>query len=172
MKRWEALRDQLRAEIETNGFDVARNTYVQSYGSTAVDAALLQLPQVGYCAPDDPRMLGTVAAIEADLMHDGLLLRYRFDEPGHIDDLPPGEHPFLACSFWLVSQYARSGRLQDARELMDRLVGLANDVGLLAEEYDVAAHHQAGNTPQALSHLALVQAADWISLAESPTADR
>jgi len=172
VERWEALRDQLREEIETNGFDVARNTYVQSYGSTAVDAALLQLPQVGYCAPDDPRMLGTVAAIEADLLRDGLLLRYRFDDAGHIDDLPPGEHPFLACSFWLVSQYARSGRLDDARELMDRLVGLANDVGLLAEEYDVAAHHQAGNTPQALSHLALVQAADWISLAESPTADR
>jgi GH15 family glucan-1,4-alpha-glucosidase len=108
-------------------------------------------------------VLGTVAAIEADLLQDGLLLRYRFGEPGHIDDLPPGEHPFLACSFWLVEQYARSGRLTDACELMDRLVGLANDVGLLSEEYDPTTNHQAGNTPQALSHLALVQAADWIS---------
>ncbi len=89
---------------------------MQSYGSTAVDAALLQLPQVGYSQADDPRMLGTVAAIEADLLHDGLLLRYRFDESEHIDDLPPGEHPFLACSFWLVEQYARSGRLADARD--------------------------------------------------------
>jgi len=166
VQRWEVLRDQLRAEIETHGFDPARNTYVQSYGSTAVDAALLQLPQVGYCEADDPRMLGTVSAIEADLMHDGLLLRYRFGEPGHIDDLPPGEHPFLACSFWLVEQYARSGRLGDARALMDRLVGLTNDVGLLSEEYDLTTHHHAGNTPQALSHLALVQAADWISRAD------
>jgi len=164
--RWEALRDQVRAEIETRGFDATRNTYVQSYGSTAVDAALLQLPQVGYCRADDPRMLGTVAAIESDLLHDGLLLRYRFGESEHIDDLPPGEHPFLACSFWLVEQYARSGRLADARVLMDRLVGLANDVGLLSEEYDLTTHHHAGNTPQALSHLALVQAADWISRAE------
>jgi GH15 family glucan-1,4-alpha-glucosidase len=120
---------------------------------------------VGFCEPDDPRMLGTVAAIEADLMHDGLLLRYRFDQSEHIDDLPPGEHPFLACSFWLVEQYARSGRLADARVLMDRLVGLANDVGLLSEEYDQTTNHHAGNTPQALSHLALVQAADWISRA-------
>jgi GH15 family glucan-1,4-alpha-glucosidase len=135
---------------------------VQSYGSTAVDASLLRLPQVGFCAPDDPRMLGTVAAIERDLLHEGLVMRYRFDDNA-IDDFPPGEHPFLACSFWLAEQYARSGRLDDARTLMDRLVGLANDVGLLAEEFDVETGHHAGNTPQALSHLALVQAADWIA---------
>jgi GH15 family glucan-1,4-alpha-glucosidase len=160
--RWEALRDQLRTEIEQKGFDPGRNSYVQSYGSTAVDASLLRLPQVGFCAPDDPRMLGTVAAIERDLLHEGLVMRYRFDDNA-IDDFPPGEHPFLACSFWLAEQYARSGRLDDARTLMDRLVGLANDVGLLAEEFDVETGHHAGNTPQALSHLALVQAADWIA---------
>ncbi len=162
--QWAALRDRIRDEIETRGFDTGRNTYVQSFGSKAVDASLLQLPQVGYCVPDDPRMLGTVAAIEHDLLHDGLVRRYRFsDEP--IDKLPPSENAFLACSFWLAEQYARSGRLADARKLMDRLVGLANDVGLLAEEYDPVGHRHAGNTPQALSHLALVQAADWLARA-------
>jgi len=110
-------------------------------------------------------MLGTVAAIEHDLLHDGLLMRYRIDGGSVLDDFPPGEHPFLACSFWLVSQYARSGRLDDARTLMDRLVGLTNDVGLLSEEYDMKAGRHVGNTPQALTHLAMVQAADWIARA-------
>ena len=160
--RWESLRDRIRADIEARGYDPRRNTFLQSYGSTAVDASLLQLPQVGFCEPDDPRMLGTVAATEQDLLHDGLLMRYRFDA-STIDALPPGEHPFLACSFWLAEQYARSGRLDDAHVLMDRLVGYANDVGMLAEEYDPVEHRQVGNTPQALTHLALVQAADWIS---------
>jgi GH15 family glucan-1,4-alpha-glucosidase len=164
VERWESLRQQVRDEIESKGFDESRNSYVQSYGSTAVDASLLHLSQVGYCAPDDPRMLGTVAALEHDLLHDGLLMRYRIDG-NDLDDFPPGEHPFLACSFWLVEQYARSGRLGDAVELMDRLVGLSNDVGLLSEEYDTSAGRHAGNTPQALTHLAMVQAADWIARA-------
>jgi GH15 family glucan-1,4-alpha-glucosidase len=170
VERWERLRDRLKDEIETKGFDTGRNSYVQAYGSTAVDASLLRMPQVGFCAADDPRMLGTVAAIEHDLLHEGLVMRYRFDRQAAIDDFPPGEYPFLACSFWLAEQYARSGRLDDARALMDRLVGLANDVGLLAEEYDVDGHRQAGNTPQALSHLALVQAADWIARASGEQA--
>jgi GH15 family glucan-1,4-alpha-glucosidase len=106
-------------------------------------------------------MLGTVAAIEEELLRDGLLMRYQ-TETG-VDGLPAGEHPFLACSFWLVEQYARSGRADDATKLMDRLVGFANDVGLLSEEYDVGTGRQAGNTPQALSHLALVRAADAIA---------
>jgi GH15 family glucan-1,4-alpha-glucosidase len=122
---------------------------------------LLQLAQVGYRDWNDPRILGTVAAIEHDLLHDGLLLRYRTEKG--VDGLPPGEHPFLACSFWLVEQYARSGRVADATALMDKLVGLANDVGMLSEEFDVDGHSQAGNTPQALTHLALVRAADAIS---------
>jgi GH15 family glucan-1,4-alpha-glucosidase len=170
--RWEALRDRIRDEIEAQGFDQARNSYVQSFGSTAVDASLLHLTQVGYCEPDDPRMLGTVAAIEHDLLRDGLLMRYGIDEAATngLDNFPPGEHPFLACSFWLVEQYARSGRLDDAVELMDRLVGLTNDVGLLSEEYDTSTGHHAGNTPQALTHLAMVQAADWI--AKASTAQR
>jgi GH15 family glucan-1,4-alpha-glucosidase len=105
-------------------------------------------------------MLGTVAAIESTLLRDGLVLRY-LTESG-VDGLPGDEHPFLACSFWLAEQYARSGRTDDAIELMDRLVGFANDLGLLSEEYDVGGRRQVGNTPQALSHLALVRTADAI----------
>jgi GH15 family glucan-1,4-alpha-glucosidase len=158
---WERIRDQIRDEIEAHGFDRARNTYTQYYGSDGVDASLLMLSQVGYLAADDPRMLGTVAAIEAELLHDGLLMRYR-TETG-VDGLPAGENPFLACSFWLVEQYARSGRVDDAAKLMNRLVSFTNDVGLLSEQYDVAGKRQAGNTPQALSHLALVRAADALA---------
>lgn len=171
--RWERRRDELRDEIETHGFDLERNTYVQSYGSREVDASLLTLAQIGYCEPDDPRMLGTVAALEADLLHDGLLLRYR--TASGVDGLEGDEHPFLACSFWLVQQYALSGRLDEAEVLMDRLVGFANDVGLLSEEYDTRAGRHAGNTPQAFSHLTLVRAADAIARArglDAPSARR
>ena len=160
------MRDEIHDEIEEHGFDHERGTYTQYYGSHGVDASLLQLAQIGYLEPTDPRMLGTVAAIEQDLLHNGLVLRYR-SETG-VDGLPPGEHPFLACSFWLAEQYARSGRLDDARTLMDTLVGFSNDVGLLSEEYDVAGRHQMGNTPQAFSHLALVRAADAIAYAMDP----
>lgn len=148
---WEHLRDEVRDEIETHGFDRQRNTYTQYYGSKGVDATLLQLAQIGYVHHTDERMLGTVAAIEDELLVDGLLLRYRTDLAD--DGLPHGEFPFLACSFWLVEQYALSNRLADATKLMDRLVGFCNDVGLLSEEYDTAQARQVGNTPQALSHL-------------------
>jgi GH15 family glucan-1,4-alpha-glucosidase len=110
-------------------------------------------------------MLGTVKAIEEDLVVNGLPLRYRTDKSP--DGLPPGENPFLACAFWLVEQYARSGRVDDARTLMDRLLSFTNDLGLISEEYDVQGRRQAGNTPQALSHLALIRAADAIGAAES-----
>ncbi|KQX07744.1 MULTISPECIES: glycoside hydrolase family 15 protein [unclassified Leifsonia] len=162
LTRWRILRETVRADIDENGFDASRNTYTQTYTGPEVDASLLQLAQVGYLDWSDPRMLGTVAAIEADLLRDGLVLRYR-TEAG-VDGLPGDEHPFLACSFWLVEQYARSGRPDDAIELMDRLVSYANDVGMLSEEYDVAGQTQAGNTPQALTHLTLVRAADAIAV--------
>jgi len=152
--RWRTLRDEVRADIEANGFDRVRGTYVQHYGTREVDASLLQLAQVGYVDWEDPRMLGTVRAIEEDLLRDDLVLRYRTEQG--VDGLPPGEHPFLACSFWLVEQYAHSHRLDDARRLMDRLVSLA---------YDVDGRSQAGNTPQALTHLTLVRAADAIAAA-------
>jgi GH15 family glucan-1,4-alpha-glucosidase len=159
--RWEQLRDTLRNEIETQGYNAELGSYTQYYGSTTVDASLLQLTQVGYVEANDPRMIGTVAAIEGKLMRDGLLVRYLTDSG--IDGLPGDEHPFLACSFWLVEQYARSGRQNDAIALMDRLVDFASDLGLLSEEYDVASGRQVGNYPQALSHLALVRAADAIA---------
>lgn len=155
---WEKMRDRIRAEIESEGYDAERGHFVQHYGSTEVDASLLLIAQVGFCGYDDPRMLGTVAEIERTLMRDGLVRRYRTESD--VDGLAGGEHPFLACSFWLVEQYASSGRTDEAGALMDRLCALANDLGLLSEEYDVEAGRHAGNTPQALTHLALVRAAD------------
>lgn len=154
---WRMLRDAVRAEVLETGYDARRNTFVQHTETTEVDAALLVLPQIGFIAADDPRMLGTVAAVEEDLMRDGLLLRYR-TETG-VDGLAGDEHPFVACSFWLVSAYAGAGRLDEAHALFDRLCGLVNDVGLLSEEYDPGHGRMVGNFPQAFSHLALVRAA-------------
>jgi GH15 family glucan-1,4-alpha-glucosidase len=167
--RWRDLRDAVRAEIDEHGFNPDRNAFRQHYDTDEVDASLLVLPQIGYCAADDPRMLGTVAAIEHDLRtgDHGLVLRYR-TEAG-FDGLSGTEHPFLACSFWLVEQYACSGRIDDAERLMDVLIGFQNDVGMLSEEYDIENGRQIGNTPQALSHLALVTAADAISNARGTT---
>lgn len=167
VERWEKLRDEVRAEILERGYDEQRETFVQYYGTTEVDAALLQLPAVGFVAHDDPRMLGTVAALERDLMSNGFLLRYRTSTG--VDGLAGEEHPFLTCSFWLVEQYAGSGRLDDAKDLMERLIALTNDVGMLSEEYDPVTKRQMGNTPQALSHLALVRAADAIAAADGAT---
>jgi GH15 family glucan-1,4-alpha-glucosidase len=155
--RWRDLRDRVREEILDKGFDHERGTFTQHYDTTAVDASLLTIPLVGFLPGDDPRVLGTIDAVVADLDVGGLLLRYR-TETG-VDGIAGDEHPFLACSFWLVSALAMAGRREQARELMDRLCGLANDVGLLSEEYDVTHGRMAGNFPQAFSHLALVQAA-------------
>lgn len=155
--RWRELRDRARDEIGDRGVS-ADGHFTQHYDTDEVDASLLLLPQVGFCAPGDPRMVATVARIEATLLHRGLVMRYRTDTG--IDGLPGGEHPFLACSFWLVEQYASTGRMHEANALMARLCALRNDVGMLSEEYDPVAGRQVGNTPQALSHLALVRAAD------------
>jgi GH15 family glucan-1,4-alpha-glucosidase len=155
--RWRDLRDRVRDEVMDHGFDAERNTFTQHDATTEVDASLLMLPLVDFIAADDPKMLGTIAAVEEDLMRDGLLLRYR-TETG-VDGLAGDEHPFLACSFWLVSAYAKAGRLHDAHALFDRLCALTNDVGLLAEEYDGEHARMVGNFPQAFSHLTLVQAA-------------
>jgi GH15 family glucan-1,4-alpha-glucosidase len=154
---WRYLRAQVREEIMERGFDRLRNTFTQHYDTDAVDASLLVLPMVRFIDGHDPKMLGTIEAVEKDLMHEGLLLRYRNDSG--VDGLSGIEHPFLACSFWLVSAYALAGRVDDASALMERLVALGNDVGLLSEEYDVAGQRMVGNFPQAFSHLALVSAA-------------
>ncbi len=156
VEHWRELRRRARDEIDSQG--VSNGHFVQYYGTDEVDASLLLLPQVGYCAPDDPRMLATVQRIEQTLIRDGLVLRYRTDTG--VDGLPGGEHPFLACSFWLVEQYATTGRTADAEALMGRLCSFANDLSLLSEEYDPVGNRQVGNFPQAFSHLALVRAAD------------
>ncbi|GAA3755358.1 glycoside hydrolase family 15 protein [Microbacterium kribbense] len=158
---WRELRDRMKDEIDAQG--VQDGHFTQYYGTDEVDASLLLLPQVGFCEADDPRMLATVARIERDLLQDGMLRRYR--NATGVDGLRGEESPFLACSFWLVEQYAATGRLDEARELMGRLCDLVNDVGMLSEEYDAGAKRQVGNTPQAFSHLALVRAADVLALA-------
>ena len=161
---WRAFRDRLSDEIWEHGFDDDLNTFTQTYDNTEVDAALLQLPQSGFVAPDHPGMLGTVAMIERDLQGpSGLIHRYR--TAAGTDGLAGGEYPFLMCSFWLVEQYALSGRHDDAVRLMDTLVGCANDLGLLAEEYDPSSGRLAGNFPQAFSHLGLIRAADALAMA-------
>ncbi|WP_107704786.1 glycoside hydrolase family 15 protein [Nocardioides allogilvus] len=157
VERWRTLRDQVCEEILEKGYDAERGTFTQHYDTRELDASLLNISLVGFLPGDDERMLGTIRAIEEDLMHHGFLRRYR-TQTG-VDGLSGGEHPFLACSFWLVSAYARAGRRDDAHALMDRLCALANDVGLLSEEYDVDGDRMAGNFPQAFSHLTLVQAA-------------
>lgn len=154
---WRALRDRLRSAIDATGVGEG-GYFVQHDATTEVDASLLQLPLVDFCAADDPRMLRTVERIEETLMPDGFVRRYR--TASGVDGLSGDESAFLACSFWLVQQYAASGRRDDGGELMARVCAAANDLGLLSEEYDPAGRRQLGNTPQALSHLALVGAAD------------
>lgn len=160
-EHWRALRDQLHEEIWARGYDPELDSFTQTYGNHEVDASLLQLPHTGFVAYDDPRMLGTVARIEADLADaHGLLHRYR-TETG-FDGLAGNEYPFLICTFWLVEQYARSGRLRDATDLLDRLTGYATDLGLYSEEYDPAGGRLAGNFPQAFSHLGFIRAVDAV----------
>ncbi|WEX11772.1 glycoside hydrolase family 15 protein [Chelativorans sp. AA-79] len=154
VERWRALRDRMHATICERGFDRRRNTFTQSFGSEELDASLLLIPMVGFLSPDDPRVLGTVAAIERELVADGFVLRYRTQKG--VDGLPPGEGAFLPCSFWLADNYTLQNRDAEARVLFERLLALRNDVGLLAEEYDPRLHRQVGNFPQAFSHLALV----------------
>jgi len=157
VERWRALREEVRQEVLTRGYDSDRGTFTQHYDTKEVDASLLLIPTVGFLPPDDPRVLGTIRAVEEDLMHEGLLLRYRTGSG--VDGLSGDEHPFLACSFWLVSAYAGAGRHDDAHTLMKRLVSLSTDLGLLAEEYDPVRERMVGNFPQAFSHLALIGAA-------------
>jgi GH15 family glucan-1,4-alpha-glucosidase len=154
---WKAQCSEIRNDVVSKGFDAELNSFVQSYGSKQLDASLLLLPSVGFLAPDDPRVHGTVEAIERELVIDGLVRRY--DSHATEDGLPAGEGTFLACSFWLVDAYLLIGRRRDAEALFEKLLGLCNDVGLLSEEYDPKERRMLGNFPQALSHLALVNAA-------------
>jgi GH15 family glucan-1,4-alpha-glucosidase len=160
LDRWRLLRDEIHDDVCHKGFDTELGAFTQSYGSSRLDASLLLMPLVGFLQVDDPRVAGTIAAIERELMRDGFVERYRADgENVDVDGLPPGEGVFLPCSFWLVQVRALQGRLRESQELFDRLLGLRNDVGLLSEEYDPASERLIGNFPQALTHLALVDAA-------------
>ncbi len=155
--RWRAVRDEIHADVCRNGFDPDLGSFVQAYGSKALDASLLLLPIVGFLPPTDPRIIGTVSAVEHRLMVDGLVLRY--DTGNTKDGLPPGEGAFLACSFWFVDNLVLQGRCFEAFAMFERLLALQNDVGLLAEEYDPRLECQMGNFPQAFSHVALVNTA-------------
>ncbi|MYS12037.1 glycoside hydrolase family 15 protein, partial [Streptomyces sp. SID6041] len=153
--RWRTMRDEIHAQVCARAFDPVRNTFTQSYGSQELDAATLLIPQVGFLPPDDPRVLGTVEAVQAELLHEGYVRRYSTDG-GTVDGLPGQEGTFLVCSFWLADALWLCGRREEARELFERLVALCNDVGLLAEEYDPVTDRQLGNFPQAFSHIGLV----------------
>ncbi|MEO8556687.1 MAG: glycoside hydrolase family 15 protein [Actinomycetota bacterium] len=155
--RWAALASTIHAEVMTRGYNAELNTFVQSYAGTDLDASLLLIPRVGFLPPDDPRVIGTIEAIQRDLTQDGFVLRYR-SQSSH-DGLPGGEGVFLACSFWLVDALDGAGRRDEAVLLFERLLSLRNDVGLLSEEWDPVANRQLGNTPQAFSHFALINSA-------------
>ena len=157
IEKWKSLRDTIHAQICDNAFSTSKNSFTQAYGSDHLDSALLLMPLVGFLPGADPRVVGTVEAIERELRRDGLIMRYN---TAKVDDgLPPGEGVFLACSFWMVGSLKAIGRLDDARVLFDRLLALRNDLGLLSEQYDPQRKRLVGNFPQAFSHIALVNAA-------------
>jgi GH15 family glucan-1,4-alpha-glucosidase len=158
IERWRKLRDEVHADICTRGFDPNVGAFMQYYGASTVDASVLLAPIVGFLPADDPRILGTVRVIEQRLLKDGFVLRYEQPD-SHTDGLPPGEGAFLPCSFWYVDVLIMLGRVEEARTMFERLLGLCNDVGLLSEEYDPAAKRMLGNFPQAFSHIALVNSA-------------
>ena len=170
LDHWRGVRATIHRQVCERGFDSAQNSFVQSYGATALDASLLLIPMVGFLPPTDARVRGTVAAIERDLVHDKLVARYRTE--ARTDGLPPGEGAFLACSFWLADNYVLQGRYDEARTLFEYLLTLRNDVGLLAEEYDASGRRQLGNFPQAFSHLALINTARNLLSASGPAQQR
>jgi GH15 family glucan-1,4-alpha-glucosidase len=156
--RWGALRDRIHTEVCQNGFDEESNSFVQFYGSKHLDSSLLMMALVGFLPPDDPRIVGTVAAIERNLMSpEGFVARYTTDPS--VDGLPHGEATFLACTFWMVDNYVLQGRRKDATRIFEQLLNIRNDVGLLSEEYDPVGKRLLGNFPQAFSHVGLVNTA-------------
>jgi len=162
VERWRKVRDTIHAQVCEAGFDARRNTFVQSYGSSHLDASLLLIPQMGFLPPGDPRVRGTVEAIERNLVVNGLALRYSND--AGVDRMPPGEGAFLPCSFWLADALVLIGRREEGEALFERLIALRNDLGLLSEEYDPRKGQMLGNFPQALSHMALINTARLLSI--------
>jgi GH15 family glucan-1,4-alpha-glucosidase len=171
--RWRTLADQVKKEVCEKGFDTKKNSFVQYYGSDQLDSSLLMLARVGFLPPDDPRIIGTVDAIQRELLVDGFVERYPTSDHDSVDGLPPGEGTFLMTTFWLVDNLALIGREREARELFERLRGLQNDVGMFSEEYDTKAKRLIGNFPQAFSHLGFIVSASHLSATHpSPLATR
>ncbi|HXE81303.1 MAG TPA: glycoside hydrolase family 15 protein [Vicinamibacterales bacterium] len=168
--RWRQLRAEVHDEVCRLGFDPQRNTFTQYYGSRELDASLLMIPLVGFLPATDERVLGTVAAIERELLVDGFVHRYRTRED--VDGLPPGEGTFVACTFWLADNYQLQGRHEDARRVFERLLGVCNDLGLMAEEYDTHGRRQLGNFPQAFSHVMLINSARNLTRERGPAEER
>ncbi len=163
VERWRALRQEIHDEVCARGYDAERGTFTQAYGSTGLDAALLLIPRVGFLPWNDERVAGTVDAVQRELVEDGFVLRYRPEADGGVDGLPGPEGAFLACSFWLADALCGIGRTAEARALFERLLGLRNDLGILSEEYDPVSGRHLGNTPQAFSHVGLVNTARHLS---------
>jgi GH15 family glucan-1,4-alpha-glucosidase len=168
--RWRQVRAEVHEEVCREGFDEGRNTFTQYYGSHELDASLLMIPLVGFLPATDARVVGTVAAIERDLLVDGFVRRYRTHE--HVDGLPPGEGTFTACTFWLADNYELQGRHEEAQRMFERLLGLCNDVGLLSEQYEPGARRQLGNFPQAFSHVMLINTARNLARRHGPAEER
>jgi GH15 family glucan-1,4-alpha-glucosidase len=157
LTRWREIRDAIHEEVCARAYDTGKNAFVQAYGSTKLDAALLVMPQVGFLPYDDPRVISTAEAIERELVREGFVLRYHTEE--RIDGLPEGEGVFLLCTFWLADIFAMTGRRDEARDMFERLLAIRNDVGLLSEQYDPYSGRLLGNFPQAFSHVGLINTA-------------
>jgi GH15 family glucan-1,4-alpha-glucosidase len=163
--KWRVLRDAIHRDVCDKGFDAELNSFVESYGSKLLDASILMLPSVGFLPPDDPRVRGTLDAIEQHMIRDGFVLRH---DPREVsDEQQPIEGAFLACTLWLADAFVLGGNYEKAQALFDRVVAVASDLGLLAEEYDSVAGRQTGNFPQALTHIALINTAHNLSAAKA-----
>ena len=157
VEQWRSLRQIIHDDVCRNGYDASRNSFMQYYGSTTLDASILMIPLVGFLNTSDPRVMGTIAAIEKELMVDGFVLRY--SGAGNVDGLPSGEGAFLACTYWYADNLEALGRTEEARKIFERLLSISNDLGLLAEEYDPVLKRQLGNFPQAFTHVCLINTA-------------
>jgi len=170
VEQWRSLRQLIHDDVCRNGYNATRDAFVQYYGATSLDASILMMPLVGFLPATDPRVVGTVAAIEKELMVDGFVLRY--SGSGNVDGLPSGEGAFLACTYWYADNLAALGRTDEARAIFERLLGISNDLGLLAEEYDPASKRQLGNFPQAFTHVCLINTAHNLAGRRKPAVER